>query len=486
MVLLVVFAACGNDLATPPPAALPKRVRLLTDAQYTNAVHDLLGDVAMPAIHTPGTEPHQFIYDDEVLAVDAPLLVQYRIAAEQIAHDAGGRCGDMACVDDFASRAFRRPLESAERAGLAQLFAQGGFALVVEAVLQAPSFVYRVELGDTLDAYELATELGFLYLDSLPDEPLWAAARDGSITDPGVLAAHIDRLLALPRVQAHLTDVVMEWLGVHRIETLQKSTALQLSDEARHSMYEQARLFIHDVMWRRHGGLRELLTSNEGYIDAQLAAWYPDVTPSSWEMRPHTFKRDTRGGGILTHPGVLAMLGTGLSESIIYRGIWVHRTFLCSEELGRPPFAAIAETASITRNFSEAQLAMFRSAHLYCSKCHRTIDPPGIAMHGYDVLGRYRTYDSAGQPIDSEAVLEIDGTHVKVNGAVELAHVLADSDQVGRCVVKQLAHHALGRAVLDPAMRGYLEREFERSDRDLVEVFRAIATSPMFRTRKAR
>src|SRR5205085_4879444 len=102
----------------------------------------------------------------------------------------------------------RRPLDAAEHAGLEKLFAQGGFAPVVEAVLQAPSFVYRVELGDTLDAYELATELGFLYLDSLPDEPLWAAARDGTITDPAVLAAQIDRLLALPRVQAHLTDVV--------------------------------------------------------------------------------------------------------------------------------------------------------------------------------------------------------------------------------------------------------------------------------------
>jgi hypothetical protein len=84
-VIAAVVCACASTFAAaacddpPPPvpdeAPIPARVRLLTDAQYANAVRDLLGDaVAVPPLRTPGTAPHQFIHED-VIAVDAPLLV---------------------------------------------------------------------------------------------------------------------------------------------------------------------------------------------------------------------------------------------------------------------------------------------------------------------------------------------------------------------------------------------------------------------------
>jgi len=483
LAFVVVLAACGTDAGVAPEATLPARVRLVTDAQYVNAVHDLFGDVTVPAIRSPGTQPHQFIHDDNVLAVDAPLLVQYRIAAEAIAREVGARCTNRACVDDFASRAFRRPLDASERDRLWKLYEANGFGLVVEAVLQAPSFVYRSELGDrgALTPYELASELAFLFLDSIPDEPLWQAARDGSIADPAVLAAHVDRLLELPRVRAHLTEVVLAWLDLHAIQTMYR---LGLTPAMQASMFEQTKLFVNDVLWRRGGGLRELLTSRDTFVDAQLAGLYGDIAPTSWIMLPRTVAPER--AGILTHPGVLSMLSLPYSESIIHRGLYVQRKFLCAEDLGRPPFAAIGATTAITRGFSEAQLAHFRSAHIYCAGCHRKIDPAGFALHHYDALGQWRTLDGIGQPIEDDVRLPIDGTTRRLKGAAALGQVLADSDQVAHCVVDQLAHHALGRAVLDPATRGYLQRRFESSDRDLVEVFRAIATSPMFGSRESR
>ncbi|MDQ3338466.1 MAG: DUF1592 domain-containing protein [Myxococcota bacterium] len=479
LALVGVLAACGTDAGVAPEATLAPRVRLVTDTQYTNAVRDLLG-IASPEIHSPGTRPHQFIHDDNVLAVDAPLLVQYRIAAEAIAREAGTRCGDRACAEDFASRAFRRPLAAVERERLGKLYDDGGFALVVEAVLQAPSFVYRTELGigGQLTPYELASELSFLFLDSIPDEPLWQAARDGTIADPAVVAAHVERLLASPRVQAHLTEVVLAWLDLHDIETIGR---IGLTEPTRASMFEQTKLFVHDVLWRRGGGLGELLTSRETFVDAQLASYYGDV-PTSWVMQPHTAAPER--AGLLTHPGVLSMLSYGHAESIIHRGLYVQRKFLCAEDLGRPPFAAINATANITRGFNETQLAHFRSAHIYCANCHKAIDPPGFALHHFDQLGRWRETDSIGLPIEDDVVLAIDGEAKRFRGAAALGETLANSDRVAHCVVDQLAHHSLGRAVEDPAMRRYLQISFERADRDLVEVFRAIATSPMFRRRR--
>jgi Protein of unknown function (DUF1592)/Protein of unknown function (DUF1588)/Protein of unknown function (DUF1595)/Protein of unknown function (DUF1587) len=470
---LVMLAACGTDAGAPPEATLPARVRLVTDAQYANAVRDLLGDVAVPAVHSPGTRPHQLIHDDSVLAVDAPLLVQYRLAAEEIAPQVATRCGDLPCALAFANRAFRRPLDDDERVRLGALYDAGGFALVAEAVLQAPSFVYRSELSAELTPYELASELAFLFLDSIPDEPLWQAARDGTLD----VDAQIERLLELPRVRAHLTDVVMSWLDLHAIADIYR---VELTPALAKSMLAQVKLYVDDVLWRRGGSLRTLLTARETFADAQLAPYYG--VAGTWWMQPVV--ADETRAGLLTQPGVLALLAQPYNESIILRGLYVQRKFLCAEDLGRPPFAAIAQTSTLTRGFNEAQLAHFRAQHVYCSSCHRTIDPAGFALHHFDLIGRWREVDTSGLPIEDDVRLAIDGTVKSLRGASALGRVLAESEQVSRCVVDQLAHHALGRALHDPATRAYVQTRFERADRDLVEVFRAIASAPIFRRRR--
>lgn len=508
--------SCGIDTGfdlPPEEPSLPVRVQLVTDAQYLNAVHDLLGDLQLPALHSPGTTPDQFIHED-VLAVDAPLLVQYRIAAETaaaaIAADPsrlGCGIGDDAClqgrIDDLAARAFRRPVTGAEHDQLAALYAQGaavggtgaGAALVVEAVLQAPSFVYRTELGPPpgaapgadaeLTPYELAAELAALLLDSIPDEPLWRAARDGSLADPAVVAGQVDRLLGTRRVRAHLIDVVLDWLGTPAIFTVNKDATRfpELTPELRASMYGETRKFVAETLWHRGGSLRALLTSNETYIDARLAQLYGVRHFAATELTRHSLD-PRRRGGILTQASMLAQLASPLSESIVQRGLFVERKLLCAPELGRPPASAIAAVAGETSGLSEAEFSVYRTTNPSCAGCHGSIDPPGRALHHYDGLGRWRTTDPADAPVDARAELVIDGRVHAVNGARELAAALAGSEQVARCVVGQLAHHALGREVDDRALLDYLYLSFERHNRDLVDVFRALATAPVFRLRR--
>jgi hypothetical protein len=490
-VVALATMACGNDIEVAPErAALPARVRLLTDAQYAKAVHDLLGDIVLPAVHTPGTEPRQFLHED-VFAVDAPLLVQYRIAAEAVADQIAARepcqadCSGQ--VFDFAARAFRRPLVDTEREALWASFERGGFALVVETVLQAPSFLYRSELGTPeLTPYELAGELGFTFLDSIPDDELWEAAGDGSLADPGVLAAQVERLLEMPRVREHLTDMVVDWLDVSHVFWAGKDAARfpEMSLELRESMYGESRQFIADVLWKRGGSLRELLTSRETFVDGNLAELYGVELGGDGAFEPVTLEATTRGG-ILTHASVLTQLGTYYGESIIARGMYVHRKLLCTPEPGRPPFAIIAMESAFSAGFSESQHAHYRAEHVYCSGCHATIDPPGRALHHYDAIGRWRATDAIGAEVESDAWIELGDTRHHVADAVELGRVLADSDHVARCVIDQFAHRVFGRALAEPALQGYLVRRFERTDRDLVDVLRALATSPAFRTRGA-
>ncbi|HUQ07233.1 MAG TPA: DUF1592 domain-containing protein [Kofleriaceae bacterium] len=481
-------AAC-DDAALPPvadEAPIPARVRLLTDEQYANAVRDLLGEsVTVPPLRTPGTAPHQLIHED-VIAVDAALLVQYRMAAEMLAAEVMDRPAGVETAT-FAERAFRRPLDDGELAALEALEADGGFALVVEAVMQSPDFLYRTELGGDRDAgdangvveltaYELAGELSFLLLDSIPDDALWASAKDGTLAQPEVVAAHVERLLATPRVREHLTRVVMDWLEVWKVLDAVKDPALfpELDEALRRSMLDETDRFVRDVLWERRGSLRELLRSRRSFADERVAALYGD-SPRA---------------GVLTQASMLTSLATARQESIIRRGIFVHRRLLCTPELGRPPFDAIAGVAPFTSKLSEMQFSHYRLAHLYCRGCHRVIDPPGRALHHYDGLGRWREVDAIGQPIEDTVRMVVPGgdgdEESWVSGPIEMAEFLAESQQVAGCAVDLMTHHAFGIGLTDAqggVTRRGLHDRFEQSDRDLVDVFRAIATSPAFRKR---
>ena len=106
-----------------------------------------------------------------------------------------------------------------------------GISLIVQAMITSPSFIYRTELGPTtlaadasgnypdttLNPYEIASQLGFLFLGSLPDAALTAAAADGSLATTDGLNAQIDRLLALPAVKANLTNIIIDWFNVRQM-----------------------------------------------------------------------------------------------------------------------------------------------------------------------------------------------------------------------------------------------------------------------------
>ena len=108
-----------------------------------------------------------------------------------------------------------------------------GIGLMIEALLQSPSFIFRTELGPpdavgsdaatTLTPYETASQLSFLFRDSIPDQPLLQAAADGSLaTDKGI-SQQVDRLLKLPEVQGNLNRIVGEWFNIRQVFSTTKA-----------------------------------------------------------------------------------------------------------------------------------------------------------------------------------------------------------------------------------------------------------------------
>jgi len=59
-----------------------------------------------------------------------------------------------------------------------------GAQLVVEAMLQSPNFLFRVERGGAAKPYEIASRLSYFLWDTMPDSALFAGRESGRAPPP--------------------------------------------------------------------------------------------------------------------------------------------------------------------------------------------------------------------------------------------------------------------------------------------------------------
>src|SRR5690606_33723465 len=118
--------------------------------------------------------------------------------------------------------AFRRAPDAQELASYQATFEQGvslggdfgsGARAVVERSLQAPQFLYRIELAEPLDeaaglarptGYEMATRLSYLLCSSAPDPELLEAAGRGDLDTEEGVRSQAQRLLENERAKDSL------------------------------------------------------------------------------------------------------------------------------------------------------------------------------------------------------------------------------------------------------------------------------------------
>jgi len=469
-------AACGEGEGIPAP--LPNLVRL-THRQYDNTVRDLLGiDSSPSSVFLPDVAPGGFDNDAATLSVGDRLARDYRRAAEDLAGQVVGdpellaelvpcdvATADAGCasafIEDFGARAFRRALRAEERDTYAALWSAGnglypegsafqqGVRLVLEAMLQSPHFVYRVELSSPqageemvpLDGFEIATRLSYLLWNSAPDEELLAAAEDGVLDDADGIAEQARRMLDDDRSRDPVADFHAQWLHVRKYLDVAKDPTLfpTWSPELGDAMQQESRLFIERVVFELAGGYRDLLTTPTSVVDDRLAAIYGVAAPAEGFAAVDLDPKQR--AGILTQIGFLASGAYTDMTSPIHRGVFVQRQLLCTPLPDPPPdidpnLPPLEGDIHTTRDAVEAHTAPEQ-----CSACHSLINAPGFALEGYDAIGRVRTDDN-GWPIDAAVTLKIDGADATVDGGVALAHAIADSEQGQRCYVTQWFRYA--------------------------------------------
>lgn len=506
-------AGAGPRTTAAPVIAAPSPLRRLTNEEYDNTVHDLLGDTTRPASGFAPDEMVAGFENNTVSPVTQTMVERYASAAETLAEAAASRVDslaprnagetDEACarrfIERFAQRAYRRPLDEAERAALLATYAEKaaraghakGIARVVQTVLQSPKFLYRLEPADgsgartrALTGFEIATRLSFFLWASTPDDALLEAAATGALDTAEGVAAATRKLLVHPRAAVGIRSFHRQWLGLRELETASKNPTLYASftPELRAAMVEETLSFTTHAVLRGGDTVATLLTSPQSFVNAPLAKLY-GITSSSLG-RDHVLIDLPAGqrSGLLTHASVLALLAYPDESSPILRGKFVREKLLCDPIAPPPPSFVITLPKPDPTRTKRDRFERHRMDPR-CASCHDKMDPAGFAFEHYDAIGAFRTVDGAF-PVDAAGGIagtrDADG---KFDGALALGAHLARSNQVRRCLATHWVRAALGRVEQpedDASIEGAYQA-FARGGFDVRELIVAITKSDAFR-----
>lgn len=462
-------------------------LRRLTRFEYNNTVRDLLGDTTRPADGFPPEvvgSRSGFPNDVDYQGGGRPLIDSYRRAAKAIAARATSNPVTLArfapclpavsaanadaCartfVESFTAAAYRRPLAPGEADELLSLHtairsAPGGdfakaTAGVVEAVLQSPDFLYRIEWGvddaggagrrrPTGD--EMATRLSYLFWGTAADDELRAAARTGALETADGVKAQAIRLLADARSRGVVRFFFDNLLPISYLGVLQRDPTRfpSFSPAIGELMREETQLFLENEIFAVNGSWPSVLTAPYTFVNEPLARFYgmAAVTGDGFRMVPVQSRRL----GLLTQGGVMA--GTVLTNltSPILRGAFVVRKLLCRDvpSLSDPAIVGMVGPDVPTGNTARERITKLTSPAV-CGSCHQQLDPPGFALENFNAVGLYRETEN-GEIID--ASVTVPGLPGVINGGVELARALADSSEAQACFAKHWLEFAYGRAL---------------------------------------
>lgn len=514
---------------------VPKRIVRLSFNQLSNTIHSLFDDAlgrqidvdfeigseapygrSFPPLASPGEgaviSTEVWRVNDQIAAAAGEYTLAHLDALTPCGPEPTEACAS-AFVAAFAERAFRRPLTEAETISVAQLYteAKGTYGTVPEAIqytvyglLQAPQFLYRTELGadqaqaGPLTPHELASELSYFLTDGPPDQELLDAATDDKLTRKSEIAPHVARILLTSSAQKNLESAMFSYFRLDNLATVKiddraftSGTSARPYLGVRESAAHESRLFFEKVLWG--SPLRELLTARTGAINTTLAVLYGITLPTTPadEAEFVQVELPATRGGLLTQA---AFLASGSrpdgDDSVIPRGLAINMALLCAHN---PPFpddpTILDKVTQAPGSYATArQRVEYRTTTEPCSDCHRRFDAYGLALHTYDLIGRYRTVDAQGRVIDPSVTLPANAGGGLAKDAIDMEQQIADSPAFASCMAKSFFDWALAEGMpVTPSScstQGVVAG-FEASDKTFSDLLREIAVSEGFTRRLA-
>jgi len=398
---------------------------------------------------------------------------------------------------------YRRPLIVAEVANLTPLFDlagtdaagfQAGARLVLQAMLQSPHFLYRLERLDSVDSkaagasgrpaptpFELATRLSYLLWQAAPSSAILDAADRGDLSAEAPLGATVAVMLRDPRARRGFTGYAEDWLQLYRLDIRTPNPDLGVTAALISEMKQEITTLVERVAFTEARDLTNLFTEKKTALGPALAQVY-GVAPPAQGFASYDLSADPNRIGILTQPGFLILGAAPERATIVHRGLTVLREFLCQEVPPPPPDAATRINV-IPANLTDRDRFAMHTSDPQCKACHQAFDPLGYPFEPFDLAGRFRTNDAFGNVLRSDGQVTLDGTSRPFQNTAEFAALLASSTSVQRCLVQKVYQYAVGRALESPdaSSLNAVAAQFTSAGRTYVAAVNAVIASSAFR-----
>ena len=457
-------------------------VRRLTVPEYIDTVRSLTGvDIAREARETlpPDIRADGFSNTAYNLTVDLKHIEAYsrlagiivgKMNVRQFAKRFSKKRGftDDVMRDLVAKMGkwlLRAPLEEHEVAafrGISTTVAAAGgtfeeaLSLLVEAMLQSPRFLYRVEneRGDgtawPVSEYELASRMSYIIWGAPPDTQLLEAAENGQLFENDSLEAQLRRMLDDPRAAKRSAEFVHEWLNLGRLANMKPNPEKfpQWNADLANDMRAETIAFFDDVVWKQNRPLADLLNAKLTYATPRLARHY-GLPVQRGGLARYDLKSVPERGGLLTQGSVLTIGGD--EASMVTRGLFVLRDLLRSGVKDPPP-SVNTEPVLSKAGLTQRNIARKRIADKTCGGCHIKFEPLAFGLEKFDGIGAFHEKDEHGNTLRDDGEILFPGTAktVPYDSSTELMNLLAGSDRVQQCLTWKVAQFALGRP-LGPA-----------------------------------
>lgn len=521
--------AGGTGVVVPPSACngtiSPGRspLRRLNAREYDNTVRDLVATTKSYSATFPADNRGVgFSNNADSLLTDNLLAEGYQKAAEEMAAAAVMNLGALApacnattmgaatCaksfIQAFGKKAFRRPLTDAEVTRYQTIFTTGstgatyndGISLVIEAMLQSPMFLYRVEIGTptaanpavaSLTPFELASRMSYFLWQSKPDDTLIAAAEAGKLATSEDIATQANRMLQMQNDGSRqmVTQFHREWLYLTDVLLGDKPVSLfpDWTDALRTDLFTEADTFVNQVFWN-DGKLGTLLTAPYSYMNSRVAKFYGLPAPAGTAFVQVNLDT-TQRTGLLTSAAFLAANANPDQSSPIRRGRFVREQIMC-ETIQPPPNDLMIVVPPVTDGTTTRERFSAHHAQVLCASCHQMMDPVGFAFESFDAIGKWRTMDG-GKTVDTSGEIKLANDpklNGPINGAIDLVTKLGASPEVAGCVATQWFRWGTGRmeGPEDACSLETVGKEFTKASYDMRALPLAVMKTDAFRYRQ--
>ena len=375
-----------------------------------------------------------------------------------------------------------------------------GLQAGIRGMLCSPQFLFKQE-GESgpLDNYAIAARMSYFLWNSLPDEMLFELARKGNLKDPKVRREQALRMLQSARTDRFVKDYVYQWLDLKKLKIIEPDLSIFTVDEfdlVRDQIKKEPVEFFKEVL-SSNLSLVNFIDSNFVMITPELNYIYrieghpvatPSKRPGASKISPKDYRpkeitsefskvrleeKDRYRGGLFSQAGFMLMTtNNGEYTNPFYRGAWVLKSFY-GDHLETPEDLEISALSPPTKTETIKETIDSHREDVSCNICHKKMDPLGISLENFDVIGRWRdqyadvsNYALKGNkkgesfPVDTRTV-HIDGRAFE--GPQGLKTILIeDKERVFKAFLENMLSYAMARE-LNFLDREHIEQLYEQS-----------------------